>query len=82
MNNQLKIFYPQIFNLSSLINGYNRTKKNIFYITKLSKADKFATKLKLLAKNLKNQTYKPKKKNSSFKIKQSNQIFRYNFNYW
>ena len=53
MNNQLKIFYPQIFNLSSLINGYNRTKKNIFYITKLSKADKFATKLKLLAKNLK-----------------------------
>lgn len=57
-----KIFYPQIFNINSLTNGYNRTKNNTFYNSKLPKTNKLAIKLKMLSKKLKTQTYKPKKK--------------------
>jgi len=64
-----KIFYPQIFNINSLINGYNRTKNNIFYNSILLKKKKLNVKLRILSKKLKTQTYQPKKKKIVFSKK-------------
>jgi len=56
----IKISYSQVFDIASLVAGYDRTKANISGIDAETKADISEVRLKNLIKDLRRQTYKPK----------------------